>query len=196
MASSIHMDPDPVEPDWGQIGYPLVKMDLIAWIVGRADLFLIAPYRWPGNPVAGWWLGTSMLAVWATVLGEITVALAFRANRSYVREVAREMSDRHDQSINALKAGDKDAYRAINKLANEAYGRTFFLQVAMGASSLWPVPFALAWLQTRFSGVDFFLPLKVPIIGDSVTYPFIFLPLYVLARIVFGKVKRLLLHPS
>ena len=165
-------------------------MDLIAWFVGKADLFLIAPYRWPENPVAGWWLGTSMLALWATILGEVTIALVSRVNRSHIREVAREMSERHDQSINALKAGDKDAYRAINKLAIEAYGRTFFLQLAMAASSLWPVPFALGWLQARFSEVTFLLPFKLPVVGERVTYPFIFIPLYVLARIVFGKIRR------
>ncbi len=164
-------------------------MDPIAWFVETMDAFLIAPYRWPKDPVIGWWLGTAILAVWCTVLGEITGALAYRANRSRVREANEEMTERHHQSLNALKAGDKGAYKSINKLANEAYGKTFFLQLAMACASLWPVAFALGWMQTRFSEVDFPLPISVPLVGGSVSYPFVFIPLYILARITFGKIK-------
>jgi hypothetical protein len=98
------------------------------------------------------------------------------------------MSRRHGQSMNALKAGDRAAYKAINKLANEAFGRSFFLQVAMASASLWPIPCALAWLQIRFSSIRFPLFFDLPFIGDSVGYPFIFILLYILARIILGKI--------
>jgi hypothetical protein len=165
-------------------------MDPITWFVEMVDLFLIAPYRWPKNPIMGWWLGTFTLSVWSGILGELTVALACRINHSHMLQASREMVERHNQSMNALQAGDKAAYKAINKLANEAYGKTFFLQLAMASASLWPIPFAFAWLQARFSGVHFALPFSLPSVGDSVGYPFVFVPLYVLVRIVIGKVKK------
>ena len=102
-----------------------------------------------------------------------------------------ETARRHDQSMNAMRAGDKVAYKAINKLANEAYGKTFFLQLAMAAASLWPIPLALAWLQLRFFRVDFPLPVELPFLGKSVGYPFVFLPAYILVRIAWNHVKRI-----
>ncbi|MBW1797133.1 MAG: hypothetical protein JRJ21_01740 [Deltaproteobacteria bacterium] len=167
-------------------------MDFFTWLMELVDAFLIAPYRWPQDPVLGWWLGTFILALWSTILGEITLAIAFRANRSHVKETTREMTEYHDRSMNALKAGDKGAYRAINKLANEAFGKTFFLQIAMASASLWPVACALGWMQTRFSNIRFPLPFDMPLLGETAGYPFIFIPLYILTRIIFGKVKKLL----
>jgi hypothetical protein len=110
--------------------------------------------------------------------------------------VSREMMERHHQSLNALKSGDKPAYKDINKLANEAYGKSFFLQLAMACASLWPVPFALAWMQTRFSGIAFPLPLSIPLVGKEVSYPFLFIPIYILLRIAFGKLRSHLHLPK
>lgn len=154
------------------------------------DAFLITPYRWPGHPVTGWWLGTTLLAVWSVLIGRVTMAFVFRVNRDYIKKTTDEVSQRHNQSVNALKAGDKTAYKGINKLANEAFGKSFFLQIAMAAASLWPIPFAMAWLQLRFSDVRFPLPFSIPATGDSVGYAFVFLPLYILVRILLGKVRR------
>ena len=140
--------------------------------------------------MAGWWLGTTILALWTTLLGRVTLALVMRVNLSHVREGLAETSLRHNQSMNALKAGDKESYKAINKLANEAYGKTFFLQIAMATASLWPIPLAMGWLQLRFSNVRFPLPLEVPFVGNSVGYTFIFIPLYILVRILTGKVIK------
>jgi hypothetical protein len=166
-------------------------MGFFAYLTGGVDSFLIAPYRWLHDPVLGWLLGTLFVALWATLLGEITLALAFRVNRFRVQETSQEMTKRHNQSINALKAGDKDSYKAINKLANEAYGKNFFLQLAMASASLWPVAFALAWLNTRFSEIAFPLPFSLPRSGNTVSYPFVFIPLYILTRIAFSNVKKL-----
>ena len=128
-----------------------------------------------------------MLALWATLLGRLTMALVMRVNLRHVQEGLEETSLRHTQSMNALKAGDKESYKAINKLANEAYGKTFFLQVAMAAASLWPIPLALGWLQLRFSEVRFPLPLDIPFVSDGVGYAFVFIPLYILVRILTAK---------
>lgn len=164
-------------------------MNFVSGFVEAIDYFLIAPYRWPGNPVIGWWTGTAVLAAWAALLGKITIALVFRVNRSYIKETVGEVNQRHTQSMNALKAGDRAAYRAINRLANEAFGKSFFLQVAMASASLWPVPCALAWLQIRFSSIQFPLAVDLPLVGHKVGASFIFIPLYILARIMLGKVK-------
>ncbi|MBW1780148.1 MAG: hypothetical protein JRL30_05370 [Deltaproteobacteria bacterium] len=164
-------------------------MDFVSGLIEAIDSLLIAPYRWPGHPVIGWWVGTSILAIWTALLGRMTIALVFRVNRSHIKDTVQEMSQRHSQSMNALKAGDRQAYKAINKLANEAFGRSFFMQVSMAAAALWPIPLALAWLQLRFSSVDFPIPVTLPLIGNNVGYAFIFIPLYILARIILGKVK-------
>ncbi len=165
-------------------------MEDLARLFNIVDLFLICPYRWPEDPVVGWWVGTIFLALWSIIAGELTSFIAFRVNRFHVRDVVRETAQLHNQSMSALRVGNKKAYRAINWLANEAYGRTIFLEFAMAASSLWPIPFALAWLQTRFSKVQFPLPFYVPLVGDRVSYPFVFIPLYILIRILFGKAKE------
>lgn len=162
-------------------------MDFFTGLINGIDQFLIAPYRWPENSVAGWWLGLSILALWSTLLGRLTMALVMRVNLRHVREGLEETGMRHTQSMNALKAGDKESYKAINKLANEAYGKTFFLQVAMAAASLWPVPLALGWLQLRFSEVRFPLPLDIPLMRHGVGYAFVFIPLYILVRILVAK---------
>jgi hypothetical protein len=159
-------------------------MDFVTGLINGIDQFLIAPYRWSNNPMVGWWLGTFILALWATLLGRLTMALVMRMNLSHVKEGLRETSMRHNQSMNALKAGDKESYKAINKLANEAYGKTFFLQVAMAAASLWPIPLALGWLQLRFSEVRFPLPPDIPLMSNGVGYAFVFIPLYILVRIL------------
>ncbi len=159
-------------------------MDLILEIWALIDAFLRAPYLWPLPPLAAFGLGTFLLAIWCAVLGELTIAVLYRVNAGYIARLAAEMRRRHRQSLNALKAGDKGAWRGINRLANEAFGKAFFLQLAMGASSLWPAFLAAAWLQQHFGEVRFALW----------GWRFNFLPpyvaLYILARIIFSRLKR------
>ncbi|HIJ41999.1 MAG TPA: hypothetical protein HPP90_13110 [Deltaproteobacteria bacterium] len=164
-------------------------MDIIPKLLEAADSFLMAPYRLFGNPVIGWWLGIFVLAMWTTLLGQLTMALVFRVNRKAVKETVEQVSNHHHQSMNALRSGNKPAYKAINKLANEAYGKTFFLQVAMASSSLWPVPLALAWLEIRFSSVDFPFPLNLPFLDGTVSFVFIFILVYIFTRIMFNGLK-------
>lgn len=139
------------------------------------DGVLIGPYRWPADPLLGWWLGTAILAGWATLLGELTMLLVRRVNRRHVREVNDEVKRMQEASINALRGADKEAWRGINRLGNEAVGRAFFLQIAMGAGSLWPAFLAAGWLQMRFEGV----PIYVPLFNDSYIAGFLlcYLPL-------------------
>jgi hypothetical protein len=45
-------------------------------------------------------------------------------------------------------------------------------------------------MQTRFQGVEFALAWPLDLLfGDCVAYPFIFIPMYILARIVFKYLR-------
>lgn len=149
------------------------------------DAALMPLFRFPETPILGFYLGTLVLALVCVVLGDFTYNLVVRADRKKIGENTAETIRLNNLSIDALQAGDGDSYRACNKLANEAFGRMFFLQVALSTASLWPVPFAMAWLQYRFFEAVFPLP------GVSVTlgYAGVFLPMYVLARILFGQIR-------
>jgi hypothetical protein len=149
------------------------------------DPLLIAFYRIFDNPAAGFFFGTFVVSLLCAILGEITSAAVYRINRSYYQDLAQETVRMGDMSINALRFfKDKGKYRVFNKEANDAFGKYFFSQIALGASVLWPVPFALGWMQTRFVGVSFL----VPIINRSVSYMAIFILCYILIWKIKGMV--------
>ena len=160
--------------------------EMMNWI----DSALIFFYRLPEVPIAGYLLGTFVLALCCVVIGQLTISVAFLMNRRRIDADNSNMVRMQNLSIKALASKDKGAYKAFNKEANEAFGKVFFMQIALAAASLWPVPFALAWMQTRFSEVEFALPFSLPVIGDTVGYTFSFFPILILAFILFGKVKR------
>jgi hypothetical protein len=62
----------------------------------------------------------------------------------------------------------------------------FFNRFGLSAASLWPAFFALDWMQRHFaeSGI------AVPIYPTGANYVVVFLLCYILARIVFGRLKR------
>ena len=122
------------------------------------EQLLLAPFRVPSDPLAGYWLGCAVLALASTIVGEITATVLRRVNRSYLADASEEALSKQAESIAALRQGDQTAYGAANKLANEAFGRWFFHSSAVGISSLWPAFFAAAWLNQRFSHVVFPLP--------------------------------------
>lgn len=155
-------------------------------IILALDPFLIAPYRWADNTLLGWWIGTFVLALWAAILGELTLAAAYRINRTAVKERLGETEMYQQRSLNALKSGDKPSYKAINKLANEAFGKSFFLMTAMGMSSLWPAFLAAAWAQKRFGEIRF----PFPFMEEGLNFVPYFVLCYVLARILVGRLKR------
>ncbi len=149
------------------------------------DPLLIVFYRIFENPAAGFFFGTFMLSLFCVILGRITSAIIYRINRSYYLDLAQETSRMHDLSFIALRLKDKENYRALNKEANDAFGRYFFSQLAMGACMLWPIPFALGWMDTRFAELRF----SLPIAGGNIRYVFIFIMFYILLRIVCSKFK-------
>lgn len=165
------------------------SMDPINRLLTFIDPVLIAPYRWFDNPLLGWWVGTFVVAVWAVLIGEATVALAVRVNRRQIDQNSEETLYYHEQSMAAKKSGDEGAYKGINKLANEAFGKSFFLLMATGMASLWPAFFAAAWLNLRFSELTFRLPVWLGRLEFNFLAPFVLL--YIICRMTWGKLKRL-----
>jgi hypothetical protein len=155
-----------------------------------ADMVLISPYRLIPIPLIGFFVGTFCLVMWCVVIGEFTLSLAIRFNRRHINALKGEIAERESLSIQAYAAGDRAGYKALNKQANDAWGRHFFTMAAYSAGMLWPLPFALAWMQTRFAAVEFAFPDSLPLLsGHAVGYPFFFIPLYILARILFGRLR-------
>ncbi|MGD9331338.1 MAG: hypothetical protein PVJ53_08500 [Desulfobacterales bacterium] len=161
---------------------------MIETIVNQTDAILIFFFRLLDNPMLGYLVGIAVLALLCTVIGDLTIALAFRLNGAFFRRDNQELVRMQNKSLLALQARDKASYQACNEVANESFGKVFFSQMALGASSLWPVPFALQWLDGRFADVVFLLPMAF---GErtSVGYAFTFIPMVILMRIVFGRIR-------
>ena len=162
-------------------------MDILAKFFYTIDPVLISPYRWFENPMIGWWVGTFILAGWAVTLGEMTEAVAFYINRRQVAKNLEQTRYYHEQSLKAKAAGDDAAYEGINKLANDAFGKSFFLSMAMGMASLWPAFFAAAWLNNRFSEIFFVLPGWAG--GFKLNFIAPFILLYIAARLLLVRLK-------
>ena len=154
------------------------------------DGFLIFFYRLTGYAFVDYLIGTICLAFFCVVIGEISISLALKFNRRYFEEMNKEMITKERLSLQAYKTGNVAGYKGLNKEATDVWGKRFFTMVGYSAGILWPIPFALGWMQTRFSAVEFDLvfPLSV-IFGQSVGYIFTFIPLYILCRILFKYMR-------
>jgi hypothetical protein len=149
------------------------------------DPYLIWFYRLTGQAALNFFLGTFVLAALALVVGEATSKLAALLVKRQVGSVAEEAKKYQDLSLTALKLGDRPAYEAANKLANEAFSKSFFMQLTLSATFFWPIFFVLGWMQYRFLGLAF----PVPAIGFSVGYIGVFILIYVLAYILYKQIK-------
>lgn len=163
---------------------------LIDTIAFSADTCLIQLYRLTDIPFVAYLIGTFLLAFLCVITGEITISLALKWNRRHIEALNRETREKERLSMQAYQAGDRAGYKALNKEATEAWGKKFFTMVAYSAGILWPIPFALGWMQTRFMDVPFPLayPLSV-VFGETVGYPFTFIPIYILCRILFKYMR-------
>jgi hypothetical protein len=150
------------------------------------DPYLIWFYRLSGSAAVNFLLGTLALAVLSLLVGEFTSFLASLMVRRHFEQVSGEAKRYQDLSMEALKSGDRPAYEAANKLANEAFGKSFYSQVALSATFVWPIFLALGWMQHRFLEVTF----PLPFIGFSLGYIGVFLILYIAAYFIFKPVKR------
>ncbi|WP_045215976.1 hypothetical protein [Desulfonatronovibrio magnus] len=153
------------------------------------DTLLIAPFRAFEIPIVGFYFGTFILCLWCILLGELTFRVAAVVNRSYMNKLRAQAVKMHNLSIKAIVVKDKENFRACNKEANEAFGKYFFNMITQGAAFLWPVPFALGWMSTRFSGLEFEMAVTLPLIGDTVGFAAVLIPMYILCRIFWGRLK-------
>ncbi len=153
------------------------------------DPWIIPLYRMTGITMADYMIGTFCLSLAAVLLGEVTVSIALRANKPYIRGLSDRILVKEAMAGAAFRTGDMAGYKALNKEATDAWGKKFFAMIAHSAAILWPVPFALGWMQTRFAGVDFPVTFPFTLVTDSVGYTFSFFPIYILGRIVFGRLR-------
>lgn len=170
-------------------------MEILYSIYLVTDSFLIRFYRGMDHPMAGYLAGTAFLCLVCIILGKLSFWAASLANRKYLEKDYKRMMQMQNLSFAALAQKNKKAYKAANHEANEAFGKTFFSGLALGLASLWPVPFALGWMQTRFLHVEFPLAFPLPFFGKSVGFVFTFVLLYILTGIgtkwILGPVRVL-----
>lgn len=150
---------------------------------------LIYSYRLTDIPIVDYMIGTFVLSMIAVLIGELTVSIALKANMPYIGELSRTMKEKEALAIRAYENGDKKGYKALNKEATDAWGKKFFSMMGHSAAILWPIPFALGWMQTRFQDVAFEVTVPFSYVIDTVGYTFSFFPIYILARIVFGQMR-------
>jgi len=150
------------------------------------DPILITLYRLTGHPLMDYYLGTFLLALLTVLVGEFTISLVFKVNKAHLDRLNAKVEKMSHLSEKALRLGDEGSYKAINKEGNDAFGHLFFNKFGLSAASLWPIFFALAWMQERFAEIG----LPLPWIGWEINYFFFFLMCYILARILFGRIKR------
>ncbi len=154
------------------------------------DPYLIWGYRITGHARADFLLGTLAAAVLALLVGEFTSCLASFLVRRRYQEVAGEAKRYQDLSMEALRSGDRPAYEAANQVANEAFNKSFFMQVALSATFFWPAFLILGWMQYRFLEVEF----PLPFVGFSLGYIGVFILLYIPVYILYKQTKRRLPH--
>ena len=154
------------------------------------DRFLMPFFRFPDSSLPGYYLGTFVLSITCVIAGKCSLFLALRFNKNRLSSDNNEMGHYQELSIEALKAGDKNAYRACNSIANDAYGKNFFSHIALAASALWPVFIALGWMQHHFDRVDFRKIVSVPWSEYIFGYFTTFILCYLVALITFNKTKN------
>jgi hypothetical protein len=149
------------------------------------DPYIIWFYRLTGYAFVDFFLGTFVLAWIVLLVGELTASVVFFTGRRRVDAATQEARRYQDLSMEALSAGDKEAYRAANKMANDAFGRSFFMQIALSAAFLWPAFLALDWMSQRFAEVEF--PLLFS--DRSVGFIGVFIVMYVAAYLMLKRIK-------
>lgn len=163
-------------------------------MLALADSLLITLYRITGDPILDYFLGTFLLSFVVVLVGHFTISIGFKANKPYLDSLNQEMENMGRLSREAERLGNETAYRACNRQGNEAFGRLFFHRFGLAAAALWPAFLALAWMESRFHDIDF--PLAWPLSAlfkTGVGYPFTFIPLYILSRILFKYLRAWLL---
>ena len=152
------------------------------------DAWLIAPFRWPASPLVGFFWGSVFLAVQSVAVGHLCLLGMMAVQRPVRSKYDAEAAKRSDLAVQALQVQDKTAYLAQNRLAKDAFGRSMALAVGRMTATLWPAVAGLAWMDLRFRGVPLELPFTLPGVGNTVYYPFFFIPLYIVLRLIWARI--------
>jgi hypothetical protein len=152
------------EIGFGRVGIVGEMMDSLTTVYLFVDRFLIFFFRLTGITILDYDVGCAVLALISVILGQLTIAVAFLWNQRFLDYDNQQVVRMHNLSIKALVCKDKSAFQKINREANDAFGKLFFSQIALAASSLWPIALAAGWMQTRFLNVEFALPVRL---GDG-----------------------------
>ena len=163
-------------------------MNTLTTFLIQLDPWFIAPYRWLPDAAAGFVLGTVLLALQCVVLGDLSASLVMLINRKYLRKMQSSMDHHHDLSEEALKRGDKESFKAVNSQAMDAFGHSFSLGAAIFCVSIWPMPFALGWMSTRFFEAPLELSFSLPFLGSTIEYFPAFLLLYICIRMTYSAI--------
>ncbi|MDH5682107.1 MAG: hypothetical protein OEZ36_11000 [Spirochaetota bacterium] len=155
------------------------------------DSLIIKFYGITGNHVADSFLGNFLLGLAVILIGRLSLKLYFKINKRHMDGLEKELADSHRLSLDVLKSGDKETFRHVNRLANEAYGKYFFNKVAAGAVFIWPLFLSLAWINMRFGEIRYPLPTNLPLIGDSVSFIFVFLLEFLLTLLAVKQLNNL-----
>jgi hypothetical protein len=150
------------------------------------DPYLLILYKITGVVGLDGLIGTFLVALLANVIGEFTISIAFRINRKHLDRLNNNLEKYSALSQEAQQQGDEVSYKALNKQANDAYGQVFFNRFGLSAASLWPAFFALDWIQRHFGATG----IGIPFFPSGANYVLVFLFSYILARMVFGRLKR------
>jgi hypothetical protein len=126
------------------------------------------------------------LALACTLVGEASMWLAGKVVGREVQARADKVRRYQEISLKALEEKDKKSFQAADKVAKEAYEKSFVLGLCLGIGSIWPCFFALAWLQHRF-GYAHTLPL--PLVGWKMGYFGVFVLSYLIVRVAYGLIK-------
>ncbi|MFH2065389.1 MAG: hypothetical protein ABIK15_09360 [Pseudomonadota bacterium] len=159
-------------------------MNSITAFLTFLDPWLIAPFRWLPSASAGYLLGTAVLAFQCFLLGNMSMVTVQFLNRNYLGTLRKKMDHHHQLSEKALMMGDKESYKAVNKQALDAFGHSFSMGGAVFCVSIWPMPFALAWMHLRFADVPLELSVSLPLMGNTIHYFASFLSIYIAVRIM------------
>jgi len=155
---------------------------LFLWL----DPYLIWFFRLTDLTVLNFFIGTAVMAMLALSLGKIGSAAVLAAGLRYSTRLADDAKKYQDLSHQALKIGDRSTYEAANKLANEAFNKSFFLGVAQSAAYFWPVGLILAWMQYRFLDIEL---ISIPGTGISIGFVGIFILMYIMIILIIKHIK-------
>ncbi|MDA8133927.1 MAG: hypothetical protein M0T82_04840 [Desulfobacteraceae bacterium] len=165
-------------------------MNSFSTLILFLDPFFITPFRMVSSPALGYLLGTALLAFLCFILGDISAKGVKFLNRKHLGKIQEDMDRHHHLSEKALMMGDKESYKAVNRQALDAFGHSFSLGGAVFCVSIWPLPFALAWMDSRFAHAPLELPFSLPFLGSNIHYFASFILIYIAVRITVSALTR------